>query len=125
MTTQNTQNPTSGGDIAYGEAVKLDGGTVVKAAAATDKILGIAQHDAVSGDVVEVRKSGQATVLLKGAVTFGATIGIDASGDLVAVAAPADGDTIVGRCLVADTETDPKLGVIELDIRTAHDAAGA
>lgn len=122
---QNTILATAGGDILRGEPVVISGTTVVVATAATDKIVGIALHGAAEDDTVEIAQGGQVTALVVGAVTYGATIGLDASGDLAAVTAPADGDTLVGRCLKADTETDPKLVPIQLGIQTAFDAAGA
>ena len=100
----------AGGAIARSLIVKFgaDERTVVAGAAATDKLIGVADDvAAVSGDPVDVVLSGVATVRYGGTVAFGDLLTSDASGQAV-TAAPATGanNRIIGVAMVSGVSGD-------------------
>lgn len=84
-----TKNFNAGGTIEKRRIVKpgADDKTVVKAAAATDAIMGVSTDiDVVTGEPVDVIKEGIALVQAGGAVTRGDPVTSDANGKGVAAA---------------------------------------
>lgn len=87
--------------------------TVVQAAAATDKSIGVSDLGAPSGDRVDVIIDGIARVVYGGTVAYGDPLTSDASGNAVA-AAPAAGANvrIIGIAMVAGVAGD--IGAVRL-----------
>jgi hypothetical protein len=100
---------TAGGAISAFTCVKFgsDDNSVVAATAATDVVIGIAQHDASSGEGVRVMMLGISRAKAGGTITRGALVGSDASGQVVALA-PAAGTNnyAVGYALASAASGD-------------------
>lgn len=90
----------TGGTIARGTIVKYhttgDVGRIVKAAAATDPLLGVAMNDIPDGAYGDVQVGGIGLVLGGGAVTQGAQVTSDANGK---GAVAAGGNSMLGLAL--------------------------
>lgn len=105
------KNFVAGADIEPYRIVKFDSadGKVIKAAAATDKVLGVSQQTitAPSGQRVDVVMAGIAEVKAGGTITRGDLLTSDASGQAV-TAAPAAGSNnrIIGVALVSAVSGD-------------------
>lgn len=79
------------GTIVKGQAVKLSSGSVVVAAAATDRVIGLAQGDASSGQAVEVAlQGGGAYGKAAASISAGNLLSSDGSGNLLKVANASD-----------------------------------
>lgn len=101
---------TAGGAITKGAIVKFgaDEHTVVVATTTTEQLLGVAEHDAASGEAVRVLMSnGETQVKAGGTITLGALVTSGAAGVGVA-AAPAQGVNAfyVGRAMKAAASGD-------------------
>lgn len=86
----NMQTFRASGAVSKGKGVKFgsDGETVAQCSATTDKVIGIAQNDAASGELVEVAKPGGGAKALAGAaIDIGDLLGVSATGALAKVAA--------------------------------------
>lgn len=100
----------AGGAIALGQAVKFsgtDGKTVVKATAATDKIIGINQSvtTVASGDQVEIALPGGGGVgTAGGTIAAGDFLTADSSGDIVATTT--ENDRVIGMAMVDAVDND-------------------
>jgi hypothetical protein len=80
-----TKHYTASGAVAQYQLVKLAGtGLVAAAAAATDRAIGVAIHDAASGEGVDVQHAGIVDVLFGGTVAQGKPVCADSAGDAVA-----------------------------------------
>lgn len=81
----------AGGAISKGQPVKLSSGAVIACTASTDRMIGLAQNDAVSGGGVEVAMPGGGGFGKAGAgISAGDLLGVNGSGLLVKVAAQHD-----------------------------------
>jgi predicted RecA/RadA family phage recombinase len=100
---------TAGGTITGGQMVMLTGDRTVQAAtAATPKVVGVAVHDAASGEVVTVASEGVWPCIAAGAVAAGDNLIIGAVAGTVSVAGAApDARFLVGKALeaIGDTAT--------------------
>lgn len=74
-------------------------GTLIIAAAATDKIVGVLQNKPAVGAAAVVRFGGTTKVIAGGTITVGAWVTSDASGK--AVATTTAGDVVMGKYLGA------------------------
>lgn len=86
----NIQTFRASGSVSKGKGVKFgsDAETVAQCSATTDKVIGIAQNDAASGELVEVAKpGGGAKGLAEGVIALGDLLGVAATGALQKVAA--------------------------------------
>lgn len=98
----------AGGTITEGQILKHSSDTaVVAAAAATDKIIGVAEHAAASAATVRVQLMGRAKVKAGGTIARGDLVTSDASG-LAVAAAPGAGvnNRILGVALQAAVSGD-------------------
>lgn len=83
----------SDGTITKGQAVKIgsDKSHVTKCTAATDRAIGLAQHDALVGEPIEVAHPGGGGAGVAGAaISAGNLLGFNTDGDLVKVANASD-----------------------------------
>ncbi|MCO6436540.1 MAG: DUF2190 family protein [Phycisphaerae bacterium] len=98
----------AGGAIAEGAIVKFgsDDDSVVVATAATDLLIGVASHDAASGERVEVDLVGITYVKLGGNVTRGNDITATTAGAGIALAAAATIKSSVGKAMASGSSGD-------------------
>lgn len=93
------------GGVSKGNAVKLSSGSVVKASAATDRVIGIAQNDASENGLVEVAHPGGGGFAKAGAsISAGNLLSSNGDGDLIKVA-NAD-DIIIAQALEDASDND-------------------
>lgn len=79
--TRHTLTRAASADVVGGRLVQVSGnGTVATAAADSDRVLGVAMHDAKSGQSVSVSLAGVQRPLAAGAITAGAKVYTDATG---------------------------------------------
>lgn len=99
------KNYVAGAAIVANRIVKHGAGDtlMVQAAAAADKLVGVADADAASGARVDVVLSGTADVQYGGAVARGDLLTANASGMAVVAAA---GNRVIGVALVAGVAND-------------------
>lgn len=92
------------GTITGGQLVIVSGsGTVAASTAATAAWLGIAGHDAVSGDNVTVFAEGVQRITASGSITAGATVEAAASGAVAAHTNGTNDINVVGLALTTVT----------------------
>lgn len=88
----------AGGTISVGDIVKMDStaNQVIRCAAATDVMIGVATIDAVSGEDVSVQITGTAKITAEGNIVAGNDIGLAATPTYhgVAVTLAAGGGTL-------------------------------
>ena len=89
----------SGAAIAFGQAVKLSGDAVVPCSVAGEKAFGIAASVATAaGETVQVTVGGVCKARFGAALTAGANVTVNASGDMVAATS---GDAVLGQVALA------------------------
>ena len=100
---------TAGGAITGGQVVMLSANrTVVVATTGTFLALGVALHDAASGEKLTVATDGVWPIKAAGAITFGQRLIVGAvAGTVAAAGATPDARTVVGYALesISDTAT--------------------
>lgn len=96
----------AGAALEKGQAVKLSSGAVVKAAASTDRVIGIAQNTVTAaGDAVEVASiGGGAYAKAGGTIAEGDLLGVNTDGDLVKVAN--QHDIIIAQAMEGAVDND-------------------
>lgn len=96
----------AGGTIAKGQPVKLDTDKehVVACSAATDKIVGLAQGAATSGQSVEIAVDGGGKGKAGGNIALGDLLTSDGSGLLIATTTA--GDRVIGVAMDAAVAND-------------------
>lgn len=115
---------TAGGSVSEHRIVKFgaDDRIVLQATAALEKFAGVAGlpkgASAVTGDSIDVIKSGVADILYGGAVTVGDFLTSDDEGRAVVAA---DGDSLIGVAQVTGVEGD--LGAVQIQFGTHYIAA--
>jgi hypothetical protein len=93
---------TAGGTITGGQLVALNGNRqVVAAGAASNAVLGVALHNAVSGEKVTVASDGVWPITASGAIAAGDTLIAAAAGAVSTAGAAPDARQVVGRALDA------------------------
>lgn len=95
------------GTITKGQAVKIgsDKSHVAKCTASTDRAVGIAQHDALVGESLEVaHPGGGGYAQAGGTIAAGDLLGFNTDGDLVKVAA--QHDIIIAQALESAVDND-------------------
>lgn len=91
-------------------------GTVILAAAGTDKILGVLQNKPAVGAAALVRFLGTSKVVAGGAISVGAWVTSDASG--LAVATTSDHDVVLGKFLGTAAAASGDIIEVQLGIFT-------
>lgn len=96
---------TAGGTITGGQLVQLSGNRTVIACTATTHPLGVALHDAASGEVVSVATEGVWPVKASGAVAAGDILVSAAAGAAITDNTTPDAAFLVGIALEAIADT--------------------
>lgn len=96
---------TAGGTISGGNLVQLTGNRTVTVCDATHHPLGVALHDAASGDAVSVATEGVWPVKASGAVAAGDIVVAAAAGAAIADNTTPDAAFVVGIALEAIADT--------------------
>lgn len=91
-------------------------GTMILAAAATDKIVGVLQNKPLIGEAALVRWAGTTKVKAGGVITVGAWVTSDANGN--AVATTTDKDVVLGKYLGSASSAANDIVEIQLGIFT-------
>lgn len=113
----------AGGSIAKNRIVKFgaDDRLALQATAALEKFAGVSEVpgvSAITGDPIDVIKSGIANILYGGAVTVGDFLTSDDEGRAVVAA---DGDSLIGVAQITGVEGD--LGAVQIQFGTHYIAA--
>lgn len=98
----------AGGTITKGAIVMFgsDDNTVVVGTAATDLLIGVALHNALSGERIEVQLMGVAEIKLGGTVARGGDVTSGAAGVGVALSAAATIKSSIGKAMASGVTGD-------------------